>query len=50
MSVEEKRLILTGFLVSSEIAHYSDERINSLFKMRVGAIVKELEKDIQGFS
>ena len=50
MSVEEKRLILTRFLVSSEIAHYSDERINSLFKMRIGAVVKELEKDIQGFS
>lgn len=50
MTVEEKRLILSRFLVSSDIAYYSDERINSLFKMRIGALVKEMEKDIQGFS
>lgn len=50
MTVEEKRLILSRFLVSSDIAYYSAERINSLFKMRIGALVKEMEKDIQGFS
>jgi RNA-directed DNA polymerase len=50
MTVAEKRLILARFLVSSNIDHYSDERVNSLFKMRIGAVVKELERDIQGFS
>ncbi len=50
MTVGEKRLILTRFLVSSDLAFYSDERINILFKMRIGAVVKELEKDLQGFS
>ncbi|MDD2934784.1 MAG: reverse transcriptase domain-containing protein [Methylotenera sp.] len=50
MSVVQKRKILTRFLVSSEIDHYSDERINYLFKLRIGAVVKELEQDLQNFS
>ncbi len=50
MTANDKRIILTRFLVSSDLSHYNDERINSLFKMRIGAVVKELEQDIQGFS
>lgn len=50
MTVADKRVILSRFLVSFDLSNYSDERINSLFKMRIGAVVKELEQDIQGFS
>lgn len=50
MSVEQKRSILARYLVSTDISHFSDERINSLFKMRIGAVVKELEQDLQNFS
>lgn len=50
MTIREKRDILARFLVTSEISHYNDERIEYLFKMRIGALVKELEKDLQGFS
>lgn len=46
MSVGDKRNILQNFLVNKNLSGFSDEKIESLFKSRIGTVVRELEQDI----
>ncbi len=46
MSVTEMRELLENFLVSKKLSGHTDEQIKSYFKMRISAVVKELERDL----
>ena len=46
MNLSEKKEILGKYLGAKSLIGYSDSKIERFFKMRIGAVVKELEKDI----
>ena len=46
MNLSEKKEILGKYLGAKSLIGYSDSKIEKFFKMRIGAVVKELEKDI----
>ena len=50
MSVVEQRKILSLLLGTKRIAKLSDKRVSELFRMRIGAAVRELEADLSGVS
>ncbi|OVE49861.1 reverse transcriptase [Chromobacterium violaceum] len=50
MSADEQRAVLSIVLGASKIKTLTDRRISELFKMRIGAAVRELEADLSGAS
>jgi hypothetical protein len=49
MPTSEKREILT-MLTNRDISALTDERVNDLFKKRIGEAVRELEEDLAALS
>lgn len=50
MNIQEKREVLEKYLGMHQLANTSDEDIERYFKMRISAVVKELEEDLVGIS
>ncbi|MDE2311357.1 MAG: reverse transcriptase [Betaproteobacteria bacterium] len=50
MNIQEKREVLEKYLGMHQLANASDDDIERYFKMRISAVVKELEEDLVGIS